>query len=141
MQKIIKLLFAVCVLFVCTCTFAQENKPTKDETIAWLKEKLPDFLEKKELFLSECEMTIIDYQVNGDVLWTKTCPLTALINYEEEEKDGGWVWKGLNFPGGKTVWYNGVTFNNGSVFLKFVTPEMGKRIEEAFKYLATFCMK
>ena len=90
-MKQTRLFLATCALLVCTCAFAQEqtaeNKPTKEETIKWLEEKLNHDRMVKFVF-TECEMIVkAYYKDDGSLLLEETYPLAAFIGYQVQEDD------------------------------------------------------
>lgn len=148
-MKSLKLYFAVCALFVCTCGFAQsgENKRTREETVAWLKEKLIYYsIERKykdgskdtyEFAFTECELICNFCGFDGDNRIYKF-PLRAFIEYVEPENDNKSPI--LRFSEGKCTYYKYNRIDERTFWwLERITPEMGKRIENAIKHLATFC--
>lgn len=148
-MKSLKLFLAVCALFVCTCSFAQENKPTKEATIEWLKPKLSEWTSFRNscwnlaFEVNSCEI-ILTGKEGGE-------PFRSVwkTNFKEMTHEGAEssYWVEYDYGGG----YSAVTKNNPAskpytstshhLLTAKTPPEMAKRIESAIRHLATFCPK
>jgi hypothetical protein len=126
----------------------EENLPTKEETIAWLKEKLSlytDFRNLKKngeagsIELNECELVIFEYNINltGQTI-TDYLPIVGL-NFGA----GGGDLYSYKYDAIKTVYSSDGKWKHsgkdGSLYDE--EPNLRERMQKAFAHLATFCQE
>ena len=150
-----KILLTICLLLALTVTSHAQQKPTKEETISWLKEKLHNYMylddaeeanqkvnDLKILSLNECEivLTFNLKDVNtGDIQLMKTvAPCNdVLINLSS-----GIIYYNSNVvkfisPSGNFAHRWNLPF----VKIGFNEENILERIQKAFDHLATLCPK
>jgi hypothetical protein len=147
-MKSLKLFLAVCALFVCTCSFAQENKPTKEATIEWLKPKLMEYSSFKAFItkdfkveIGECEIILTGFEKDGK--YDKVVFPTDFLEMKRGDDffDGKFTLK-YNYKAYQTNDEDGKLkpYADEWHFLKMETPpEMAKRIENALRNLQSYC--
>lgn len=149
MKRMLKLFFITSAMILFTGSVfvqnQQENISTKEETIAWLKEELPRYIfwnrKNNDILKITDKEFICEVWLEGKKSTSHVFPITAFVRYEhyEGEPMGGL----LVFSEGKQIRhydYDREKFVDIMV-VHSTTPEIGKRIENAIKHLATFCSK
>ncbi|MDR0823658.1 MAG: hypothetical protein LBN74_01075 [Prevotella sp.] len=146
-MKTIRSILAVCALFVCTCSFAQESKPTKEETIEWLKPKLIEYSSFKEfttrdlkIEINECEVVISGFLKRGnkEVKYKSVFPTDFI---KMPRGNNGKYYLKYTYEAYQTEEKGKLKpYSDGWHFLKMETPpEMANRIESALKNLQSYC--
>jgi hypothetical protein len=154
------ILLAVCALFIGAAAFAQseDKKPTKEETIKWLTEKLTEwskFKHDSEIFnwkckITACEITIsYSWQLSNNLGegWKKNAAgaverITIIYptDFKEIESDGDIVYSESSITWTADQRENGTMKPQNWHFLDISTPAtMIKRIEKAIRYLNSLC--
>ena len=149
------ILLAVCALFIGAAAFAQseEKKPTKEETIKWLTEKLPPLLfdgfKHEETAsietIDECNITIIrkiqQWGENGYVKIIFPTNFSKIYSHNDVFYNMKYDFPSITIirnKDGKLTTDD--TLRAEVEFLDITTSEEAvKRVEKAIRHLSTFC--
>jgi hypothetical protein len=138
---------AVCTLFIGATAFAQseEKKPTKEETIKWLTEKLMEWsmattkwYKDAKISINECEIRISGKEEDGYTTVVYSTKFKEMSDCEDCERyikydDYGYqvIYENSSKPTvKKTEW---------ALLKKGTTKGMAERIANAIRHLSTFC--
>lgn len=157
------ILLALCLFALTYSQTAQAQ--TKEETIAWIKEKLEKYVYTYtkevegiwDIHISPCRIsyTYSEYDIyhtqyrNAYNLYQVSFPLTSITSIEEGlgsvdiNFDAGVVLKKIYVKGGNLKDYTYWKTENyiGLSFIKNAESDLVKRMEKALLHLATFCEK
>jgi len=129
-----KLLFLLVLIAIISFANAQENKPSKEETIAWIKEKIENTPQKnvrkvKVESINECQI-MLTFTMPGYSDFRVTIPTIGTNgNFFNTNK----VIKNEYLDDGEIVFTNYVE--------GFDFPNIYDRLDKAIKHLASFCNK
>jgi len=141
-----KLLFIVCMLFA----FSNVNAQTKEETIAWIKEKLEKYTHYSSIQISECEI-ILSYKQQSEGLsyweYKYTIPLKNIDTLKIgllRSKLNNFKYDSKYFNGTQNKYEDEKSEQRSMVTLvdfdKYET-NLNERFLKAIKHLTSFCWK
>ena len=138
-----KKLLTICLIMTTTFTLNAQTRPTKEETISWLQEKLSKYIVSKNnnynniiITATSCEI-IIDYNT-ANYKWQMKVPTDEVIFTLESISTSGERITDQNITKGTSkVFKNSIDDFN----LKEGETDLRARVKKALDHLATFCPK
>lgn len=137
-----KTIITLCLAVFFVAGIQNTQAQTKEETIAWIKEKLESSTKIrycpvgkiKVSSITECSITVT-YQCeryNGLQNESETFPVK---NVEVGDGSTGY----LNYPGEMVINHNGFRSNSTSLYIVETEINLKDRFQKAMNHLATFC--